>query len=250
MAYWKADDGSLIHYDVLGREREKGTLLLLPGLLGSISSQWRAFVEPLSAAYRLILADLRGHGRSTNEAGELRPDRMTEDILGLLDHLQAEVVHLAGYDFGGYLGLMSHLYRPQRIRSLTMFATKFYWTQKAAMRMAGQLDPDVMVANAPSYADRLALEHGGSHWRALVRQAADMIVYLAEEGITEGMAARAQCPVLVCVGDRDELVPLQESQRLSRLLPNGSLLVLPGTGHPFQTAQLIPLLPTMQEFHA
>lgn len=249
MAYWKADDGSLIHHEVHGLEREKGMLLLLPGLLGSISSQWRAFINPLSDGYRVIIADLRGHGRSTNEAEDLRPDRMTRDILGLLDHLEADAVHVAGYDFGGYLGLMSHLYRPQRIRSLTMFATKFYWTTQATTRMAEQLDPDIMGETAPSYANRLALEHGGSYWRTLVRQAADLVAYLSEEGMTEGMAARAQCPVLVCVGDRDELVPLRESQRLSRVFSNGSLLVLPGTGHPFQTVRLVPLLPSMQEFH-
>jgi pimeloyl-ACP methyl ester carboxylesterase len=249
MAYWKADDGTLIHHEVFGLEGEKGSLLLLPGLLGSISSQWRAFIKPLASAYRVVIADLRGHGRSTNETEELRPDRMTRDILGLLDHLEVDAVHLAGYDFGGYLGLMSHLYRPQQIKSLMVFATRFFWTRKAAARMGEQLDPDVMGATVPSYANRLALEHGGSHWRALVRQAADLVEYLVEEGITEGMAARAQCPVLVCVGDRDELVPLQEAQRLSRIFSNGSLLVLPGTRHPFQTARLVPLLPTMQEFH-
>lgn len=249
MAYWKADDGTLIHYEVLGREREKGTLLLLPGLLGSISSQWRAFVDPLSASYRLIIADLRGHGRSTNEAGHLRPDRMTRDILGLLDHLETVAVHVAGYDFGGYLALMCHLYEPQQVRSITMFATRFYWTERTAAQMAEQLDPDFIAETAPSYANRLALEHGGSHWRALVRQAADLVTYLAEEGMTEGMAARVQCPVLVCVGDRDELIPLRESQRLSRIFTDGSLLVLPDTGHPFRTARLVPLLPSMQEFH-
>ena len=250
MAYWKADDGSLIHYEVHGYDREKGTMLLLPGLLGSISSQWRPFLTPLSAGYRVIIVDLRGHGRSTNEAGDLRPDRMTRDILGLLDHMETEVVHVAGYDFGGYLALMCHLYQPQRVRSLTMFATRFYWTATATEQMVEQLDPDVIGETAPSYANRLALEHGGSHWRALVRQAADLVTHLAEEGMTEGMAARAQCPVLVCVGDRDELIPLRESQRLSRIFANGSLLVLPDTGHPFQTARLVPLLPAMQEFHA
>lgn len=250
MAFWKADDGTLIHHEVHGHERDKGTLLLIPGLLGSIGSQWRAFVTPLSADYRVILADLRGHGHSTNEAEDLRPDRMTRDILGLLDHLETDAVHAAGYDLGGYLALMSHLYRPQRIKSLVMFATRFYWTTAATSQMIEQLDPDVMGVTAPSYANRLALEHGGSQWRALVRQAADLVAYLAEEGMTEGMAARTQCPVLVCVGDRDEIIPLRESQRLSRIFSNGSLLVLPKTGHPFQTARLVPLLPAMQEFHA
>ncbi len=58
-----------------------------------------------------------------------------------------------------------------------------------------------------------------------------------------------QTPTLISVGDRDELVPLNEAQRLSRTLPHGSLIVLPGVRHPFQTLHPIPLLPMMQEFH-
>jgi pimeloyl-ACP methyl ester carboxylesterase len=45
------------------------------------------------------------------------------------------------------------------------------------------------------------------------------------------------------------MVPLAEAQRLSRILPNGQLIVLPGVGHSFQTIRPIPLLPMMQSFH-
>jgi pimeloyl-ACP methyl ester carboxylesterase len=115
------------------------------------------------------------------------------------------------------------------------------------MRM--QLDPDAMSEKVPGYANQLAQEHGGSHWRVLVRQAADLVGYLSQKGITEGMAARAQCPSLVSVGDRDEMVSLPEAQRLSRVLPQGDLIVLPGVRHPFHTLREVPILPMMQAFH-
>ena len=83
----------------------------------------------------------------------------------------------------------------------------------------------------------------------MVRQAGDLVAYLGEEGVTENMLRKAQCPVLVSVGDRDELVPVQEAYLLSRALPNGALLVLPQTRHPFQSINLNPLLPVMQDFH-
>jgi pimeloyl-ACP methyl ester carboxylesterase len=83
----------------------------------------------------------------------------------------------------------------------------------------------------------------------LVRQAADLVGFLAQKGMTEGMASHTQCPCLVSVGDRDELVPLQEAQRLSRVLANGELIVLPGVRHPFRTLREVPLLPMMLAFH-
>ncbi|MCI0396881.1 MAG: alpha/beta hydrolase [Chloroflexi bacterium] len=250
MAQWKTDDDTLINFEVYGDSPGKETLLLLPGLLGAVSSQWRNFINPLAADYRVVLADLRGHGRSENREPSLRPERMMEDLAGLLDHLGAETVHIGGYSLGGYLGLMLHLHQPRRVATLLMHATKFYWTKDAVTNMRKQLDPDTMSARVPAYANQLAQEHGGSRWRMLVRQAADLVGYISEQGITEGMASRSQCPVLVSVGDRDELIPLQEAQRLSRVFPQGELLVLPGVRHPFPSVRLVPLLPMLQEFHA
>jgi pimeloyl-ACP methyl ester carboxylesterase len=249
MAHFKADDGALIYFEVHGDAVDKETLILLPGLLGSAGSQWTYYVPALTGHFRLILMDLRGHGRSQNNDPTLNPDRMRDDVFALLDHVGATDVHVAGYSLGGYLGLMMSLQQPRRVLTLFMHATKFYWTQESVANMRRQLEPDTMGTKVPAYANQLAKEHGGSHWRVLVRQASDLVGYMSEKGVTEGMAARVQCPVLVSVGDRDELVPLPEAQRLSRVLPKGELLVLPGVRHPFATIRPVPLLPMLAEFH-
>jgi len=248
MPNWAADDGSLIHYEVHGAQDESRALLLLPGLLGSISSQWPIFVDELRKDYRVVLMDLRGHGRSENRTHALRAERMVQDICGLLDYLQVETVHVAGYSLGGYLGLMMQLTEPRRVSTLLMHATKFYWNEESVMAMRRQLDPDSMVQKVPAYADQLVKEHGG-RWRQLVRQAGDLVAMMAQEGVTEGMVRRVQIPVLVSVGDRDELVTLPEAARLARAFPLGQLLVLPGVKHPFTTVPRVPLLPMMQQFH-
>ncbi|MCA9974772.1 MAG: alpha/beta hydrolase [Chloroflexota bacterium] len=249
MANWTASDGTLINFETYGNGPGRETILLLPGLLGSISQQWRNFIKPLSADFCVVLMDLRGHGRSENKAPNLQPDRMLEDVSGLLDFLEVSRVHIGGYDYGGYLGLMLALNEHRRVMTLFMHATKFYWTREAALKMREQLDPDKMAQNVPAYADQLVQEHGGRRWRELVRQSADLVSYLAQKGITENMAAQAQCPAIISLGDRDEIVPLAEAQRLSRLLPRGGLLVLPGVRHPFHSIRPIPMLPMMQYFY-
>jgi len=250
MTIWTAPDGSDINFEQYGgSDANKPYLLLLPGLLGAISSQWRPFLKPLSESYRLLLVDLRGHGRSQNNAPTLDINQMLGDIAGLLDKLHIERLHIAGYSLGGYLGLMLALNQPRRVATLLMHATKFYWTPDAAAKMRQQLDPDVMAQKVPTYADQLVQEHGGRQWRVLVRQAAELTASLVEAGISEKQLNNAQLPVLVSVGDRDELVPLPEAFRLSRTLPHGEMLVLPNTRHPLQTVRLVPLLPMMQVFH-
>jgi pimeloyl-ACP methyl ester carboxylesterase len=247
MAIWKADDNTAISFEVHGN-RQASTLLLLPGLLGA-ASQWQRFVPALLADFRLILVDLRGHGRSENRATTLEPEQMVQDIAGLLDHLGINQTHVAGYSLGGYLGLMLHLHQPRRVPTLLMHATKFYWNEEAISRMRRQLEPDTLAEKVPGYATQLATDHGANRWRNLVRLAGDLVAELGQSGLTEGMVHRAQIPVLVSVGDRDELIPLAEAQRLSRVFPNGKLLVLPGVQHPLASVPAVPLLPLMQTFH-
>ena len=248
MTNFQADDGTLINYEVHGEAPGKESLLLLPGLLGSISKQWHDFLPHLTSYFRVILMDLRGHGHSENKASLLSPERMVLDIEELLAHLKITQVHVAGYSLGGYLGLMLHLKQPRLVSTLLMHATKFYWTEESVAQMHSQLDPDIIGEKVPKYANQLANEHG-SRWRMLVRQAADLTTWTHKNGLTEGMVKRVQCPTLVSVGDRDELVLLREAQRLSRLMPNGELLVLPGVSHPFKSIHPVPLLPMMQVFH-
>ena len=250
MTTWTAPDGTDINLEQYGSsDTSKPVLLLLPGLLGAISSQWRPFLKPLTETYRIILVDLRGHGRSGNNAPTLDVNQMLGDLTGLLDYLKIERLHVAGYSLGGYLGLMLALNQPRRVATLLMHASKFYWTADAAQKMQQQLDPDVMAEKVPTYADQLVKDHGGRQWRTLVRQAAELTTSLVNNGIAERQLKNLQIPVLVSVGDRDELVLLPEAFRLSRALPHGELLVLPNTRHPLQTVRLIPLLPMMQAFH-
>ncbi len=248
MSSWTTDDGTQINYELVTSRASQEILLLLPGLLGTINTQWRNFARPLAKEFSLIMMDLRGHGRSTNNARFLNPEQMMQDVVGLLDTLNVHRVHVVGYDFGGYLALMLALNQPRRVQSLILHATKFYWTTEATQKMREQLDPDKMAETVPAYADQLVQEHGGRHWRELVRQASDLIGYLSQKGLTENMLAHVLCPVLVSLGDRDELVSLAEAQRLSRLLRYGGLLVLPGVRHPYHSIQPMPLLPMIEHF--
>jgi pimeloyl-ACP methyl ester carboxylesterase len=68
------------------------------------------------------------------------------------------------------------------------------------------------------------------------------------QGPTIEQAAGANFPVLVSVGDRDQLVSLVEAIRLARVLPKGELAVLPATPHPFQRVRVDSFLPLILDF--
>lgn len=246
MPHWTADDGTSIYYEREGA-RDAPTLLLLPGLLGAIADQWHTFRPDLAPDFDLILADLRGHGRSGNAAGRLSLQSMVRDLEGLLDALEVDRYHLAGYSLGGYLGLML-AGRDPRLATLLLHGTKVYWTPEAIAATRSQLDPDAIRAKVPAFAAQLEQAHG-PNWSALARQARDFVAGMAAPksgALAEGDLSAIRCPVVVSVGDRDELVPVAEALRLVAALPDGGLAVLPHTRHPFPTVRPALLLPIIR----
>ena len=79
-------NGFEMHYQLRGNGEP---LLLLHGGMG-IGDDWRHVFPADPPGYRLIVPDLRGHGRSTNPSGAFTFRQCAQDVLSLLDGLGVE----------------------------------------------------------------------------------------------------------------------------------------------------------------
>ena len=84
---------------------------------------WRHQLDALAGAgYRAIAPDLRGYGGSDRPPAveDYAAPKLAGDVVGLIDALGYESVHLVGHDWGGALawGIAGRL--PERVRSLTI----------------------------------------------------------------------------------------------------------------------------------
>jgi pimeloyl-ACP methyl ester carboxylesterase len=75
-------------------------LVLLHGFTGS-SADWSLFFDDLAGGYRLVIPDLRGHGRSTNPSDEFTFRQCARDVFALLDHLNIGQFKAIGLSGGG-----------------------------------------------------------------------------------------------------------------------------------------------------
>lgn len=77
--------------------------------------------------YRVIVPDLRGHGRSTCAVERADADfsiaAMADDLLAVLDAEHLDAVHWVGNSLGGILALEIMGRQPERLRSFTSFGT-------------------------------------------------------------------------------------------------------------------------------
>ena len=89
-------NGFAMYYESRG---EGEPLLLLHGGMG-IGADWQHVFPSDPPGYRVIVPDLRGHGRSTNPGGVFTFRRCAADVIALLDHLRVNRVKAIGMSNG------------------------------------------------------------------------------------------------------------------------------------------------------
>jgi len=97
-------------------------VLLIHGLAGDHSA-WTPQINAWRGSYRVIAADTRGAGRSTQVEEAITLQDLADDYIGLLDHLGVEKCHLIGRSLGGAISQLITLKAPERVQSLTMLAS-------------------------------------------------------------------------------------------------------------------------------
>lgn len=72
------------------------------------------------AGYRAVALDMRGYGRSSRprDSGEYSFEKLSADVLAVLDHYGQRQAVLFGHDFGANLAWHMGIYYPDRIRAI------------------------------------------------------------------------------------------------------------------------------------
>jgi pimeloyl-ACP methyl ester carboxylesterase len=79
---------------------------------------WRHVIPELARSYRVIAADLRGHGWTDAPREGYEKEQFASDLLALLDAMGIEKVTWAGHDWGAFTGILAALRAPERFERL------------------------------------------------------------------------------------------------------------------------------------
>jgi pimeloyl-ACP methyl ester carboxylesterase len=85
---------------------------------GGNLTMWQRAAPHFQDDYRLILVDLRGHGRSDKPHTGNTIDEMAKDVVGMMDSLEIERAHVIGSSLGAEVGLSLAANFPKRVSSL------------------------------------------------------------------------------------------------------------------------------------
>lgn len=100
------------------------TLLMLHSAMSS-SRRFYSMVPGLAAHYRVLRMDTRGHGNSQVPAAGVphSKERLTQDVLELLELLELDSTHILGGSAGGYTGQLLAINHTRRVKSLMLMSS-------------------------------------------------------------------------------------------------------------------------------
>ncbi|WP_330747587.1 alpha/beta fold hydrolase [Chryseobacterium sp. CP-77] len=221
-------------------------LILLHGALGH-SDIFKPYLNVLSSYFTVHTPLFSGHGDLELPEGGLNIKKYVEELSEYCKVNHLTDVSIFGHSMGGYVALCYAMENPDNVNSVITLGTKFDWTEEQALKESKMLNPDVILEKIPQYAQLLESQHG-TKWKQLLPGIADLMIDLGKNPPLENNFATITTPVQIMVGDKDNMVTLEESSRVYRSLPNAKLAVLPDTKHPIDKVRPDLLLNLIKDF--
>ena len=217
-------NGMRLFYEIMG---DGPPLLLLHGYTFS-GEMWSATAAELMHSYRLIIPDLRGHGRSTSPTNDFDHFQTALDLIELLDHLGIDHTGVIGYSYGGIVALHLAMYQPSRIRALIAIG--------ASARMTDQ-HRAICTMMTPTHTSWdwsvLRQRHigGDTQIQALLEQFHQWREFDGDALFPVENLAAITARTLLIHGDRDSFFPISTAVELYTSIPTAALWIIPNADH-------------------
>lgn len=215
-------NGIEMHYATFGAG---DPVLMIHGGLGH-GDIWAHQVADLMKDHLVIVADSRGHGRSTRDDQPFGYDLMAEDYVALLDFLGVDKVDLVGWSDGGIIGIDLALHHPDRLNHV--FA-------HAANVTTDGVDPAVETDETfGKYIEWMAGDYvkmspTPDQFDAFVAQISEM--WATQPNWTDAELAKITTPITIALGDHDEAITRAHTDHMAAVIPGSTEVILKDVSH-------------------
>jgi pimeloyl-ACP methyl ester carboxylesterase len=218
-------NGLRMYYETHGSGRP---LVLLHGGLNTIETSFGPVLPYFATTRQVIAVEQQAHGHTADIDRPLTFEQMADDTATLLERLGLESVDIFGYSVGGTIALQIAIRYPKRVRKLVLasaiYALDGY--QPVVAEGLRHATAETMPASLREAYAKVAPRP--EDWPRLVAKMARLAADF--KGYAPADIRSVNAPTLVITGDAD-IVRLEHTVELSRLLTRGQLAVLPGANH-------------------
>ena len=203
-------------------------LVLLHGG-GGVGANWDLIFKTPPEGYRLVVPDLRGHGRTTNPSMEFTFRQSALDIFALLDHLSIDRFKAIGMSMGAKTLLHMATRQASRVEAMVLVSATPYFPEQARSIMR-EMTPDNRTDQEWQQM-RQWHKRGDEQIRAIWRQAKAFADSYDDMNFTPPYLATIAARTLIVHGDRDPLYPVNLAMEMYAAIPRSYLWVTPNGGH-------------------
>ncbi|MFP6581201.1 MAG: alpha/beta fold hydrolase [Candidatus Hydrogenedentota bacterium] len=225
-------DGVTLYYEVHG----DGPAILLTHGFSATSQMWQGQIELLSRDHKLIVWDMRGHGRSDypEDLSAYTDAHTVAHMAAILDAEGVERATIGGLSLGGYMSLAFHDEHPARVSALMIIDSgPGYKSDKGRDAWNANCEAtaqDFEAKGLARLADRSAEMSSSMHQSAegLAKAARGMMAQQDSHVIMS--LPNINVPALVLVGADDEAF-IAPANYMAGKITNAQKVVIPDAGH-------------------
>lgn len=234
--------GVRIYYEACGHGEP--TVLFVPGAQVMHSRAWKMQIPFLARAWRTIVYDPRGTGKSDRPATDYGKEALAGDAIAVADHLGIERFSIVAISGGARPAVVLAARQPNRISSLALIAASLYPGASVTAKISPEHRRAWILSDFDGYVrdfwtgifpephSTKPLDDGWDYTHATDPQT---LVATGQHGWAvidaRPEARQVRCPVLLIHGTKDGRVPYMYADELLRLLPQARLVTIEGGGH-------------------
>lgn len=231
-------------------------LILIHGGM-AVSKSFAPEIPAFSKQFRTIAPDSRGHGRTDNPGGEFSYRLMADDMAAFIKALRLDRPLICGWSDGGQIALELGMHYPELIRCMVVGAAWYQFSQQyqTMLKAMGFESPGIvnierMKQSLSQLVDVWRSWHssvyGPNHWETLATQISTM--WWTPLNYTEDDFQKITIPALILIGDRDQIIPVEEAEKMYRLISGAELAVLPNSDHSLPATRSELFINTVLDF--
>lgn len=216
-------NGIRMYYAIYGQGQP---VILLHGGLAN-SNYWGNLVPFLvKHHFQVIVADSRGHGRSTRSAQPYSYDLMSSDTLALMDYLKVPKASQVGWSDGAIIGLDIAIHHPERINRLFAYGAN---VDPSGLIANSDQSPTVQAFMRRAEVEYKQLSPTPNQFDAFVEQIGSM--WNSEPHFTAAQLHSIRVPTTIADGQYEEGIQRSHTEYIARTIPGADLVILPNVSH-------------------
>jgi pimeloyl-ACP methyl ester carboxylesterase len=205
------------------------------------SRVWEYQIPAFTAAgYRVIAFDRRGWGRTVSDPAGPQPGTGADDLLGLLNLLRIDRVHLVGAAGGGFVALDFALSFPERLRSLVVANSIGGVQDESYLDLGRRIRPPEFDALPPQVRElgpsyRAGNPEGTQRWMDLEKisrpAGPPSPAQPLRNRLTFALLESIKAPTLLLTGGADMYAPPPVLRLFAARIKNAESVIVPEAGH-------------------